>query len=182
VGYAGGTTRNPTYHDLGDHTETVQIDYDPHLVSYSELLDIFWRSHDASHRSWSQQYKSAVFYHNEEQKMIALETRDREASRKSRAIFTEIVPFTGFTLAEDYHQKYGLRHETGLMREFRAMYPDEERFVASTAAARVNGYLDGYGTLAALKAEVNRLGLSTQGSKTLLDIVASGTSSRGCPL
>lgn len=182
MGYAGGTTRNPAYHNLGDHTETVQIDFDPGRISYAQLLDLFWKSHDPTQRSWSRQYMSAVFYHNEGQRRIALETRDREAAQRNRTIYTEIIPFTGFTLAEDYHQKYALRHEPGLLREFRAVYPDEDQFVASTAAARVNGYLDGYGTPEALKAEVNSLGLSARGSKTLLDIVASRTSSRGCPL
>ncbi len=62
VGYAGGTKRNPTYYNLGDHTETIQIDYDPTYVSYRELLDIFWESHDPAARPWSRQYMAVVFY------------------------------------------------------------------------------------------------------------------------
>ena len=182
MGYAGGTTRNPAYHNLGDHTETVQMDFDPKRVSFGQLLDVFWKSHDPTRRSWSRQYMSAVFYHSEEQKKIALETKEREAAGRSRTIFTEVVPFTGFTLAEDYHQKYGLRHQPGLMREFRAMYPDEQSLVASTAVARVNGHLYGYGTREALEAEVSGYGLSAEGTRTLMDLTASGTLSRGCPL
>ena len=101
VGYAGGTMKNPTYHNLGDHTETIQIDYDPTQISYEELLDVFWDSHNPTSRPWSRQYMSIVFYHDEEQKRSAIETRDREGSRREGVIFTEIVPASQFYLAED---------------------------------------------------------------------------------
>lgn len=173
---------NPTYRNLGDHAETVQIEYDPARVSYAELLDIFWKSHAPTGRSWSRQYMSAIFYHNEEQKKLAVDTREREAMRRGGRIFTEILPFTGFFLAEDYHQKYRLRHEPDLMKEFRRMFPEEKAFVYSTAAARVNGYLEGYGTPEGLQAEMRSLGLSPEGAKGLLEIVAARVASRGCPL
>jgi peptide-methionine (S)-S-oxide reductase len=171
VGYAGGTTKNPTYYNLGDHTETIQIDYDPAQISYEELLDVFWDSHNPAQRPWSRQYMSIVFYHNDEQKRLAMETRDREAARIQGEIFTEIVPASEFYLAEAYHQKYRLRQVPDLMQEFSVMYPDNEDFVASTAAARVNGYLGGYGTVEALQTELSSFGLSPEGSKKLLDIV-----------
>jgi peptide-methionine (S)-S-oxide reductase len=182
VGYSGGTAKNPTYRNLGDHAETVQIDYDPARVSYAQLLDVFWKSHLPTSPRWSRQYMSAIFYHNEEQKKLALKTRDSEAAGRNGKIFTEIVPFSTFYIAEDYHQKYRLRQEADLMREFRAMYPDEKGFVSSTAAARINGYLDGYGTSDMLRAELHRFGLSPEASRRLLDIVARSFSSRGCPL
>ncbi|MGB5616246.1 MAG: peptide-methionine (S)-S-oxide reductase, partial [Desulfobacterales bacterium] len=74
MGYAGGTKEAPTYHSLGDHTETIQIDYDPSQVSYNDLLDIFWQNHDPSSRAWSKQYMAAVFYHTDEQKKLAEES------------------------------------------------------------------------------------------------------------
>jgi peptide-methionine (S)-S-oxide reductase len=171
VGYAGGTTKDPTYYNLGDHTETIQIDYDPTQVSYGELLDVFWDSHNPVQRPWSRQYMSIVFYHNDEQKRLAMETRDREAVKIEGQIFTEIVPASEFYLAEAYHQKYRLRQVPDLMEEFSAMYPADVDFVDSTAAARVNGYLAGYGTSEALQAESSSFGLSPAGSKKLLDIV-----------
>jgi hypothetical protein len=84
---------------------------------------------------------------------------------------TEIVPATVFTPAEAYHQKYLLRQRSDLMTEFAALYPDPEDFVASTAAARVNGYLGGHGGLAVLQGEIVNLGLSSEGSDRLLRIV-----------
>jgi hypothetical protein len=156
---------------LGDHSEAIEIDYDPTRVSYRELLDVFWTSHDPRSPAWSRQYMSAVFYHDEEQRRLAIETRDREAARRRGEIATEIVPASTFTPAEDYHQKYLLRQRSDLMTEFAALYPDPEDFAASTAAARINGYLGGHGNLTALQDEIENLGLSSAGSSRLLRIV-----------
>jgi methionine-S-sulfoxide reductase len=117
VGYAGGAGKNPSYHNLGDHSESVQIDFDPSRISYRELLAIFWESHDPTRNSWSRQYRAAIFYHNDEQRIVALETRDKLAleTRDKLAletrgeIATAIEPYSGFYIAEDYHQKHSLR-------------------------------------------------------------------------
>ena len=176
VGYAGGTKEDPTYHSLGDHMETIQIDYDPSQISYVDLLDIFWRNHNPSSRAWSKQYMAAVFYHNDEQKKLADESREREASKRKEEIQTKILPLTAFYRAEDYHQKYRLRRERNLLREFERIYPAGGDLVDSTAAARVNGYLGGHGTSADLKTDLKRLGLSAEGSRYLLRIVDSKNS------
>jgi methionine-S-sulfoxide reductase len=173
VGYAGGTKESPTYHSLGDHTETIQIDYDPSQISYNDLLNIFWRNHNPSSRAWSRQYMAAVFYHNDEQKKLAEESRGREASKRDKRIQTQILPFTAFYRAEDYHQKYRLRRERHLLQEFERIYPADGDLVDSTAAARVNGYLGGHGTAGDLKIDLNRLGLSAEGGRYLLRIVES---------
>ena len=174
VGYAGGAKKNPTYHQLGDHTETIQIDFDPEKITYERLLDMFWAGHDPTSRSWSRQYKAVIFYHGEEQRNQALATRDRLAERLGAKIHTEILPNQGFYLAEAYHQKYRLRSVRDIMAEFSAMYPVDEDFVDSTAAARVNGYLGGYGSPEALKSDVGELGLSPEAGKRLLEIVTGG--------
>jgi len=174
VGYAGGSTENPTYYSLGDHSETIQIDYDPTQISYRQILDVFWASHNPIYEPWSRQYMSIVFYHSEEQKRLAIETKESEEARLGKHILTEIVPFSEFYLAEDYHQKYYLRQEPALMAEFSAIYPATEDLIASTAVARVNGYVGGYGKLATLEKELGLLGLSEAGIKILLKIVAGG--------
>lgn len=121
--------------------------------------------------SGSRQYMSAVYFHSEDQKRLALETKTREAAKRKIKIHTEIVPASEFYMAEAYHQKYLLRQRPVLMKEFNAIYPATEDFVNSTAAARINGYLGGYGTLIDLKAELNNLGLPPVTSKKLLEIV-----------
>ena len=160
---------NPTYHSLGDHSESIQIDYDPTAISYRDLLKRFWGAHDPSTGSWSRQYRAAIFYHNDGQKRLALETRDEIEATQRVKVQTEIVPLSRFYVAEAYHQKYGLRGHSEFMREFRNIYPSDEAFMNSTAAARVNGYLSGYGTAAALQEEVGSLGLSPETQRRLLE-------------
>ena len=185
VGYTGGTTKNPTYHHLDDHSETVEIDFDPRLISYKELLTIFWESHSPGSCPWSRQYQAAIFYHNEAQKRLALETRNQVASRIKGEVFTQIHPAGEFYLAEDYHQKYFLRRDQVLLNELTSIYPSTRDLVSSTAAARLNGYVAGYGNRAGLEAELNSLGLSPAGNRRLLGMVSKSEPARptqGCPL
>jgi peptide-methionine (S)-S-oxide reductase len=113
---------------------------------------------------------SAVFYHNDEQKHLALKTRDAAAARAGLPLTTQILPLGTFYLAEDYHQKYRLRGRRDLMREFQAMYPNDADFVNSTAAARVNGFLDGNGSPELLAKEIDTYGLSPQGAVRLREL------------
>ena len=124
---------------------------------------------------------SIVFYHNEDQKKIALESKQREGASVRAPIFTEIVPMSVFYLAEDYHQKYYLRNESVLIEELSVIYPDDEAFIASTAAARLNGYARGYGVFVNLKEAQDNLGLSAAGASRLKEIVDKGLKS-GCAL
>ena len=173
VGYAGGSRANPTYQDLGDHAETIQVDYDPALISYEELLEVFWAGHSPVARPWSNQYASIIFYHDETQRRQAEASRDREAARRGRPLFTEIASYDTFYLAEDYHQKYQLRRVPALLAEFEAIYPRTADLVNSTAAARVNGYLAGHGGPERLQAEIDDLGLSPAGRQQLLERVGA---------
>ena len=159
---------------MGSHSETIQIDYDPTKISYNELLAVFWDSHNPTFEPLSQQYMSIIFYHNKEQKILALQTKELEEARRGRTIKTLIAPFSEFYLAEDYHQKYYLQQDNILMKEFDIMYPAAKDFINSTAAARVNGYVGGYGTSATLQKELDSLGLSTTGISRLLEIADRG--------
>jgi peptide-methionine (S)-S-oxide reductase len=116
-GYSGGTTQNPTYKEVcsgrSGHAEVVRIEFDPEKVAYTNLLDLFWRMHDPTTpdrqgADVGTQYRSVVFFHSEEQKRQAEETRQRLA--KSGAfkdpIVTQIAPAGPFYAAEDYHQDY----------------------------------------------------------------------------
>ncbi len=170
VGYAGGTLADPTYHHLGDHTETVQVDYDPDVIGYQDLLEVFWASHSPTSRPWSRQYASIIFFHDEAQREAAESSLRSEEERRGRTLYTEIRPADTFYRAEDYHQKYYLRAVRDLSAEFQAMYPDAEAFTDSTAAARANGFAGGNGTSEQAEALSGRLGLSEAGERTLHDI------------
>ncbi len=171
VGYAGGSTDNPTYYDLADHTETLQIDFDPSVISYAELLDIFWSSHTPTSQSSSRQYQNMVFYDGEDQERAALDSRDRLAERLEREIRTIIRPLEGFYRAEGYHQKYYLRNDRVLLAEMQSIYPDLKDFTDSTAVARVNGYVGGYGNQSELDQEIDLLGLTEAGQERLRSVV-----------
>ena len=160
VGYAGGKTINPTYHSLGDHTETIQIDFDPRVISYAELLDIFWREHQPTSRPWSRQYASIILYADEEQKKQAEAGKARLSKSKMQKVYTEIAPLERFYPAEDYHQKYTLRNEPLLARELLKLFPDPEAFRNSTAVSKVNGYLAGSGDPELFAKDLPLLGLS----------------------
>ncbi len=116
-GYMGGQKDNPTYQEVSagntGHAEVVQVHYDPDKVRYEQLLEIFWRNIDPTDSGGQfvdrgSQYRPAIFYHNEEQKRLAEQSRDELAAsgRFSAPIDTEIVPATEFYPAEDYHQDY----------------------------------------------------------------------------
>ena len=159
--------KNPAYHNIGDHAETIQIEFDPAKISYKEMLGMFFSQHNACATPWSRQYMSAIFYHSAEQKKLEQEAREKQGTNARGKVATEISECKDFWPAEDYHQKYVLRN-SDLMREFKAMYPKESDFVKSTAAARVNAYLSGAGKLEDLKADLPNLGLSDEAQKRLL--------------
>ena len=167
MGYAGGRKEKPDYHNLGDHTEAVQVDYDPRRISYEGLLEVFWNSHTPTSRSWSTQYKNAIFYHDEKQRQAGEDTRATLAQKTGRTIHTGVVPLRSFNLAENYHQKYLLKQRSDLTAEMARIYPLNRDFIASTAVARLNGYAGGNGSAEQLAREVDRLGLSDTGRQTL---------------
>ncbi|HXG73253.1 MAG TPA: peptide-methionine (S)-S-oxide reductase MsrA [Candidatus Nitrosotenuis sp.] len=117
VGYSGGWMKDPTYEDVctdtTGHAEVVQVEYDPALISYEELLDVFWNSHDPTQLNRQgpdvgMQYRSMIFYHDEQQEKIAKESKERleRSGRFKKPIVTQIQEATEFFKAEEYHQQY----------------------------------------------------------------------------
>ncbi|MBM4257588.1 MAG: peptide-methionine (S)-S-oxide reductase MsrA [Deltaproteobacteria bacterium] len=122
-GYIGGKEKNPTYQDVAEgltgHAEAVQVAYDPAKVSYGKLLEVFWRNIDpftanAQFCDHGKQYRTAVFYHGDEQKRLAEASKVtlEKSGRFSQPIVTEIVPAGEFYVAEDYHQNYYVNNPT----------------------------------------------------------------------
>lgn len=117
VGFMGGSLKNPTYKDVctdtTGHAEVVQVEYDPSQVSYDELLETFWQSHDPTTPNrqgpdLGSQYRSAIFYHTPEQFEAAVESKEKleKSGKFRRPILTEITPASDYYPAEDYHQQY----------------------------------------------------------------------------
>jgi peptide-methionine (S)-S-oxide reductase len=125
VGYAGGMKENPTYQDVctdeTGHAEVVQVEFDPTIVSYKQLLDVFWANHNPTTLNRQgpdvgTQYRSVVFYHSPEQRVAVEEAKANleKSGRFPRPIVTQIEPAPKFYPAEEYHQRYlekrGLSH------------------------------------------------------------------------
>lgn len=117
VGYTGGKEKNPTYEEVSahqtSHAEAIQIVYDPSKIAYRKLLEIYWHNIDptALNRQFAdagEQYRTAIYYHNEEQKQEALASKEelQKSGKYDKPIVTEIVPASEFYNAEEYHQKY----------------------------------------------------------------------------
>jgi peptide-methionine (S)-S-oxide reductase len=114
-GYTGGRARNPTYEEVSSgttgHAESVQVVYDPAKVSYQKLLDVYWHNVDPTDGGGQfcdrgTQYRTAIFYHDEEQHRLAEESKKQAEAKLGKRIVTQIVPASEFYPAEDYHQDY----------------------------------------------------------------------------
>jgi peptide-methionine (S)-S-oxide reductase len=122
VGFMGGKLKNPTYEDvctgLTGHAEVVNLKFDPKIVSYEKLLEIFWSIHDPTTKDRQgfdigSQYRSIIFYYNKKQKEIAEKSKEKldKSGKFKQKIVTEIVPASDFWKAEEYHQKYLAKHK-----------------------------------------------------------------------
>lgn len=140
AGFSGGHVESPTYKEVTagttGHTEVVQVMYDPSKISYAQLLDVYWRQIDPTDSGGSfvdrgNQYRSAIFFHNEEQRQLAEKSKREleQSGRFSKPIVTEIVPFKAFYPAEDYHQNFyktnSIRYKYYRYRSGRDQYIDK---------------------------------------------------------
>jgi peptide-methionine (S)-S-oxide reductase len=119
VGYTGGTSPFPTYEEVCSHTtghaEAAEVTFDPTVITYDRLLEIFWKVHDPTQVNRQgpdvgTQYRSAIFFHTPEQESAARASLDREEQRLGKKIATQVAPATTFWPAEAYHQRYFERH------------------------------------------------------------------------
>jgi len=169
VGYTGGRKVNPTYHSLGDHTETMQVDFDPTQTNYTNLLQLFWENHDATSRNKAQ-YMSAIFFHDEEQRELAEQTMLEHQKKVPRPITTKILPAETFYDAEDYHQKYLLRRHWKI---FQSLNLSDPQLITSHVATRLNGYINGHGQMADLLNEIGAWKLNEKQEEMIRDAVAN---------
>ena len=170
VGYAGGTTENPTYRKLGDHTETVEVDFDPRQVTYEELLNVFWNNHYPNRDAYKgRQYLSLLRYRSEEQQRDIERVKKEMEAALGEVIETEIAPFESFTLAEPRHQKYYLKRYPKALEQLEVLYPFLETLVDSTFAARLNGFVKGFGTRQELIVEVKEWPITSDAKQLVIE-------------
>ncbi|MFO7942665.1 MAG: peptide-methionine (S)-S-oxide reductase, partial [Bacillota bacterium] len=151
--------------------EVVEVIFDPEEVTYPELLEVFGEVHDPTTRSSSRQYASLIFVSDEEDRDDAEAFLQELESDGGTRAFTEIVPTSTFYPAEDYHQKYYLQAEDLLWEEILADAGSFWEAVDSTRAARINGYLAGYGSPERLEEDLPSLELSSRAAAALTDLV-----------
>ena len=123
----------------------MEIDFDPTQISFTEIVDLFWKSHEPRSGIRSRQYLTAIWFHDETQQEIINAAKEAIEVKLGAKVQTPIMPLDVFYLAEDYHQKYRLQNSP-LRSHFRTMYPRFEDFNNSTAAARLNGFIAGHGS------------------------------------
>ena len=144
VGYAGGTKRNPSYHSLGDHTEVFQVEFDPSIVTYRDLVEEAFRRHDPRTQVGKTQYQNVVFAATADQR-TALDDFLTETGQTVDGIETRVEQLSRFYVAEDYHQKHKLRSASSFMNAFEDVGYTDEEIRESPIAAKLNGYVAGYG-------------------------------------
>ena len=143
VGYAGGTKIDPTYHSLGDHTEVFQVEFDPDTITYRDLLNQVFSSHNPQHQTRKTQYQNIVFAATEDQQ-TALDEFLTTRGLTTNGIGTRVKQPSRFYPAEDYHQKYKLRSVSSFMDAFEAAEYGDEELRESPIAAKLNGYAAGH--------------------------------------
>jgi len=178
VGYTGGSTKSPSYYNLADHTESIQIDFDPTITSYSDLLQLFWNSHSTALPFINKQYMSAIFYSNEQQEKEALSSK--KGQEKYKFCFTKILPLESWTNAENYHQKYYLRNEEEILNILN--FETEVNVRESHIACRLNGYVAGKGEFQDFERELKEWNLSEEVKTKLHTLLKSSSSSQNCLL
>ena len=145
--------------------------YDPARITYRKLLEVFWANHSPTRRSWSRQYRSALFVADAEEERAAHESRDAFAKGHGGAAFTDIEPAVRFWPAEDYHQKYYLQRDAKLWQDVVALFPDEDTAVRSPLAARLNAWAGDYTSADEVAAELKSMELPDEACRRVLELL-----------
>ncbi|NOV02284.1 peptide-methionine (S)-S-oxide reductase MsrA [Paenibacillus planticolens] len=173
VGFAGGTTDNPTYRQLGDHTEVVEVDFDSVNVKLETILQVFWSAHNPVNINdyKGRQYKSLVLFRDPEQLRIISEVMKSYEEQGNETPDTEVAPFSGFYIAEDRHQKYYLKRFPDAIDKLRPLFPTEEELTNATLAARLNGLSKGYTNMEKIIKEIRTWHLNGEEQEEIIHLI-----------
>ena len=145
VGYSGGDLTTPSYNNLGNHIEVFEVDYDPEVISYEQLVELYFVFYDATMRPISLRVKPVIYYRTEEVYNVASRIKQSIEAASSEGIFAVIEPFDIFYLAENKHQLSYLKQESSLYDEITQIFQDEDQLLLSILASKLNGFIPGYG-------------------------------------
>ncbi len=173
TGYAGGTSMNPAYRQMGDHTETVQLDFSPSIITFDEILEVFWNNHNPVNINnyKGRQYLSLLFYSDDKQRETIQHVLRRRKEQGRGEPETEIAPYSGFHLAEDKHQKYYLKRFPNAIEKLNEWFPSQDDLNNSTLAARLNGLAKGYTNLERILNEMGQWPIRSEHQKLIVDLV-----------
>ncbi|WP_138495401.1 peptide-methionine (S)-S-oxide reductase MsrA [Paenibacillus pinistramenti] len=176
TGYAGGTAEAPSYHQMGDHTETVRVDFDPSIIRYEQLLNLFWDHHNPANINGykGRQYLSLLLPRSGEQReAIRRVARERQERGDERPAGTETADFRAFYPAEERHQKYYLKRFPDALDKLRGLCPFQEALMDSALAARLNGLAKGYTSMERIVGEIQGWKLPDGEKEQLIKVLRS---------
>lgn len=173
TGYAGGTTPEPEYRYMGDHTETVQVTFDPELISLQQLLHVFWDNHNPVNINGykGRQYQSLLLFTGEGQSEAAGEVLQQRFRQGKEDPATELAPLAVFYPAEDRHQKYYLKRFPDAMEKLVTLYSSLEELHGSTVAARLNGLAKGFTGMERILREIREWTVSEEDRLRIIEII-----------
>ena len=173
VGYAGGDSTTPSYDDLGNHIEVFEVDYDPDLLSYEDMVHLYFQFYDATARPFSQRVTPVIYYRNAAEQVIAEDVKLSIENSSEKGIFTVIRPLEVFYLAEEKHQLSYLKQESSLYKEIREIFIEDDALLLSILASKLNGFIAGYGSETDLTYVLKGSGLSDASLDRLKTILSN---------
>lgn len=173
VGFAGGTTDNPTSRQPGDHTETVEMDFDSGIVSLETILKVFWSRHNPVNINdyKGRQYRSLVLFRDPIQYNVIREVMNNIKEQGNGIPDTEVAPYTGFYPAEDRNQKYYLKRYQDALDKLRTLFPTDEELTNATLAARLNGLAKGYTNIEKIINEIRTWQISNEEQEEIIHLI-----------
>lgn len=172
MGYAGGVIPEPTRKNMLDHTETVQLEYDPKTIAYQQLVRHFFQSHNPNRKPYrDREYISLILYHNERQKELAEKGKLQREEIVGSFLQTEISSYKDFTMAEDRQQKWHIKRNKKALEQLKQLFPKEECLMHSTIAARMNGLAKGFGSREVVKKEIENRNIDEKSKEELMTII-----------
>ncbi|MBP1964190.1 peptide-methionine (S)-S-oxide reductase MsrA [Paenibacillus aceris] len=173
VGFAGGTIDNPTYRQLGDHTEMVEVEFDASIISLESILNVFWKSHNPVNINdyKGRQYKSLVLFRDSMQHSVIREVMKTKEEQGNGFPDTEVAPYTLFYPAEDRHQKYYLKRHPDAIDKLRTLFPTDDELTNATLAARLNGLAKGYTNMARIINEIRTWLISEDEQEEIIHLI-----------